>query len=420
VAEAAPDTAVASDSPAAEPLAETQDEIFLAASDAPPPALDALALPTPGTTADALPDPQMPPPPYGTVYAFDENGLLIPTPEGIVNPDGVMLIAGKPPKVPPPRSEAASAAAEAARLAEAAAVAAAALPPEGTADAPLVDAVPVGDLPAPAEGAATVETAAEPQPVGPEAQPNPDLADRRPKERPADLVPNPDDAALTTEAEGEVQAASLKPRARPGVILAAAEAARLQTESASLAVTPTAEEAAQAEAELAAAAAAEAANPSVVAISRRPAARPKDFSRAVEAAVAAAIRAPEPEPEPEPVAVAAAKPKKAAPAPDLKPEEQDEIDEPEVAAAPAPKIPTKASVAKQATYKKALNLKKINLIGVYGTPSKRYALIRQANGKYKKVGVGDRIDGGRVEAITQTEVRYQKGGKLISLKMPKG
>ena len=118
-----------------------------------------------------------------------------------------------------------------------------------------------------------------------------------------------------------------------------------------------------------------------------------------------------------------AKPEKAAkkePAPDLKPEEQDEADEPEVAAAAAPKIPTKASVAKQATFKNALNLSKLNLIGVYGTQSKRYALIRQANGKYKKIKVGDRIDGGRVEAITQNEVRYQKGGRLISLKMPKG
>ncbi|MFZ1481093.1 MAG: pilus assembly protein PilP, partial [Paracoccaceae bacterium] len=159
------------------------------------------------------------------------------------------------------------------------------------------------------------------------------------------------------------------------------------------------------------------ANPSVVAISRRPAARPRDFSRAVEAAVAAAIRAPEPEPEPEPA------PKKTAkkdPAPDIKPDEQSEIDEPEVVASAAPKIPTKASVAKQATYKNALNLSKTNLIGVYGTQSKRYALIRQSNGKYKKVKVGDKIDGGRIEAITQNEVRYKKGGRLISLKMPKG
>ena len=145
----------------------------------------------------------------------------------------------------------------------------------------------------------------------------------------------------------------------------------------------------------------------------RPQGRPRDLSRAVEAAVAAAVREPEPAPEPEVVAAAAAKP-----APDVKPEELDEVDEPEVASA-APKIPTKASVAKQATFANAINLSKINLIGTYGTDSRRTALIRQANGRYKKVKVGDKIDGGTIKAITETEVRYQKGGKLLTLKMPK-
>jgi len=77
-------------------------------------------------------------------------------------------------------------------------------------------------------------------------------------------------------------------------------------------------------------------------------------------------------------------------------------------------------VAKQATFTNAINLSKINLIGVYGTQSKRYALVRQANGRYKKVAVGDSIDGGRVAAITATEVRYQKGGRMLALAMPKG
>jgi len=119
------------------------------------------------------------------------------------------------------------------------------------------------------------------------------------------------------------------------------------------------------------------------------------------------VREPEPEPE---VELAAAAPEDSPPG--------EEIDEPEVEGS-APSIPTKASVAKQATYKNAINLGKINLIGTYGTSSGRYALIRQANGKYKKVEVGDKIDGGEVKAITETEVRYQKGGKLVSLAMPK-
>ena len=86
---------------------------------------------------------------------------------------------------------------------------------------------------------------------------------------------------------------------------------------------------------------------------------------------------------------------------------------------PAPRIPTKAAVAKQATYKNAINLSNLNLIGIYGTSNNRYAMVRTGNGSYKKVKVGDRIDGGKVAAITASEVRYQKGGRLITLAMPK-
>ena len=63
-------------------------------------------------------------------------------------------------------------------------------------------------------------------------------------------------------------------------------------------------------------------------------------------------------------------------------------------AAAAPRIPTSASIAQQATTRNAINLRQVNLIGVYGTPSDRRALVRLANGRYQKVQVGDRIDGG--------------------------
>ena len=399
-AEPAPETEVATDLSAAQAPAEDQDEIFLSAMDAPPPALDALALPTPLDTADAAPGPVMPPPAFGTVYRFDANGLLMPTPEGIVSPEGVLLISGPPPLVPPSRSEAA------------AALAAAAAAPPDPADEPVAATVDPAAEPVPTttaadaslvtagEAEAAQPTAAEPAPA------DPALAGFRPRARPETLVvPAPEDeASLPPDPALAAEFAGKRPLPRPEIILAAAAAAQpadLGAQGASLT--------AQAEAELAAAAALEAQNPSVVAISRRPEARPRDFSAAVEAAVAAAVRAPEPQ------EVAAA-----APAPDLKPEELDEAtgDEPEVASA-APSIPTRASVAKQATFADAINLSKLNLIGTYGTDSRRYALIRQANGRYKKVSVGDRIDGGTIKAITETEVRYQKGGRLLSLKMPK-
>ena len=183
--------------------------------------------------------------------------------------------------------------------------------------------------------------------------------------------------------------------------LAAGEAGRPASASASLA--------AQAEAAAVSVAVADAAaarSTLAVAISRKPEPRPRDMSKAVEAAVAAAIRTPEPAPE-----VTATKSAAKDPTPEAD-------NEPEVASA-MPTIPTKASVAKQATFKNAINLSKINLIGVYGSDSNRHALIRQANGRFKKVQVGDKIDGGQIAAITASEVRYKKGGKMITLAMPK-
>lgn len=85
-----------------------------------------------------------------------------------------------------------------------------------------------------------------------------------------------------------------------------------------------------------------------------------------------------------------------------------------------PKNPTAASVARRATLNNAVNLRKINLIGVYGTPANRRALIRLPNGRYKKVKVGDRLDGGRVVAIGDSELRYQKGGRNRTLEIPSG
>jgi hypothetical protein len=395
VSEPAPQTQVTTDLVAAQPLVEDQDEIFLAAMDAPPPALDALALPVPQATADAAPDQPVPPPPFGTVYQFDAKGLLKPTPDGILSPDGVFLVAGKPPLLPPARSDVATAAAQAA--AAVSAPVAPATDPAAVAVDPALATTATG-----AADPALTATATTPAPS------DPAMAGFRPRPRPDALAPGPDDdAALVTGAVADF--AGLRPLPRPASVLAAASSSRPAEAVATDLGAQGASLTAQREATLAAAAAEQAANPSIIAISRRPAARPRDLSRAVEAAVAAAVREPAPE-EAAPEEVAAA-----APAPDAP---VDELNEPDTAAA-APKIPTKANVAKQATFVNAINLSKTNLIGVYGSQSKRYALIRQSNGRYKKVKVGDKVDGGTVQAITENEVRYQKGGKLVALKMPK-
>jgi len=85
-----------------------------------------------------------------------------------------------------------------------------------------------------------------------------------------------------------------------------------------------------------------------------------------------------------------------------------------------PRIPSSASVSRQATVRNAINLRDVNLIGVYGTPSNRRALVRLPSGRYKKVQVGDRIDGGRIVAIGDSELRYQKGGRNLTLTVPSG
>jgi len=86
----------------------------------------------------------------------------------------------------------------------------------------------------------------------------------------------------------------------------------------------------------------------------------------------------------------------------------------------APSIPTKASVATEATSKNAINLSAINLIGVYGSSSERRALVRLKSGRYVKVQVGDRLDGGRVGAIGANELLYTKGNRNLKLKLPTG
>ncbi|OYU19741.1 MAG: hypothetical protein CFE34_03760 [Rhodobacteraceae bacterium PARR1] len=350
---------------AAPPLAE---EIILSSADQAPSASDAGALPDPQAQGDPPPAGVAAPPPFGTVYQFDDKGLIVPTPEGILTPEGVLLVAGPPPLKPPAR-------------------------PEGL--------VPEGLVPQTVAATAAAPVVAEPFLA------DPALAGARPRARPADLSPPPTNSgalipasAAATDVLAAAPNTGLRPAARPQSVLdAGVQAQEAQLAAASLASGALADP-----------------NRSVlaIAVSRRPAPRPADMARAVEAAVAAAARQPEPAPQPEPEP----EPQQAA-NPDIAPEmlAEAEVDEPEAA---MPAVPTRASVAKQATVANVLSLSKLSLIGIYGTPSNRHAMVRQANGRYVKVSIGDRIDGGRVAAITESELRYQKGGRMLVLEMPQG
>ena len=105
-------------------------------------------------------------------------------------------------------------------------------------------------------------------------------------------------------------------------------------------------------------------------------------------------------------------------------EQRSQSNEPvRVAAASAvarPTGPTRGRVAQQATVANAINLGKVNLMGVYGTPSNRRALVRLPSGRFVKVKVGDRVDGGRVRAIGGDQLSYVKSGRQVVLKMPRG
>lgn len=319
-----------------------------------------LSLLAPTTTSpDPGLKPQPVPPPPGTEYQFDANGFIVPTADGVRTPDGVTVFAGRPPVAPVARPAALLPATEP--------------EPETPDPAPALEAEP--------------EAAATSDPASPDAGPS-DTGTAEDPSAPAEDAPLP--------APVDPAHAALKPKPRPAALVAATEARIAQEE---------------AEAEALAQALASA-TPQAVATSLRPRARPEGLrpvviaaTPAVDDAVAAAVAASLAVPE---------APTQAAP--QAAPEE--EIDEPEPVSA-APNIPTTATVAKQATIKNAINLREISLIGIYGSSANRRALVRMPNGRYVKLKIGDRLDGGQVAAIGDSELSYIKRGKTIVLKILK-
>ncbi|MBM9594555.1 hypothetical protein [Roseitranquillus sediminis] len=79
------------------------DEIYLPDFDGRSGAHDAIALAEPLVMADVAPQPVLLPPTFGTTYTFDDRGLVVATPDGVLTPDGALIYAGAPPLVPPMR-----------------------------------------------------------------------------------------------------------------------------------------------------------------------------------------------------------------------------------------------------------------------------------------------------------------------------
>lgn len=139
------------------------------------------------------------------------------------------------------------------------------------------------------------------------------------------------------------------------------------------------------------------ATPQAVASSLRPSPRPARFAQTVQRALAAATPratpAAPPASVPEPVQTASA------------------------AAAAMPSLPTATSVAREATQSRAINLRQVNLLGVMGTNSNRRALVRLSNGRVVTVRVGERFDDGQVTAIGDNELRYNRRGRDVVLRI---
>ena len=294
------------------PLLEEQEEIYLSSVDRAGLSEDPVALPAEQSFETDEPIQQVSlPNAAGSRFELDERGLVTPTPEGTLNPDGILVYLGRPSSVPP-------------------------------------------QAPVRFETDPTVE------------EDNGRLAGLRPRGRPEKLVENFERGQLGGRSVDEL--AGIRPKARPDSI----------QDRPTVDVTPTA---------------------------------------------LAVVRVPRPRVRPSTVAALAARKSSAGTASlgstaAVAPTDDDaDSFQPKTV---APKIPSTASVARQATMDNALNLRRLNLIGVYGTPANRRALVRLPSGRYKKLKIGDRIDGGRVVAIGDSELRYQKGSRNITLKMPRG
>ena len=340
-----------------------------------------------------------PPPPPGTVFDMDERGLVRPTEDGALTPEGVLVYSGLPTPLPPAAATGRTSPDPAAAPAETGLAFAEPAESVDGADAAVAEALAAPATETAPEATDTLAAAPATGAIEPGA-----LAVTAPAATPE--APEPD-ALDTTEAEADAAFAAAEP-ALPDI---PATRPQLRPESAP--------EAAPAAPPVAVASAAE--------DTPRPRNRPGGTAPDAEAeAIAVAVAAQPPAaPDFEALAeqartqtaaagagIVAAAPRAAAPPP-AEPEGRSNVEV-------QPSAPTRGSVADRATLANAISLSNVNLIGVYGSASDRRALIRLPSGRYVKVKVGDRVDGGQVAAIQSSSVDYVKDGRRYALTLPNG
>ena len=372
------------------------------------------------------------PAPAGTIIPRDEDGFILATAGGTVLPNGVLVYARSPQITPPTRPNTSVAAAATVDPATAdpatdpaAAIQNATAATVAAALAASQSATDVTAETAAASAAATANVLALPE-IAPLARPealenvtlairendqpvtdetdaasidaadtplvvDPALAGIRPSLRPAGLAPEPPFADPTL--------AGLRPSLRPADL---GPATVVETDDASIdeavAVAAATPDINSVIATIAAAAPPSAlVSPTRQAIvaSPRPDPRPNNFARVVASAQARQQTQP------------ASSQSTQAPAPAVASS---------AAATPTGSVPR--SVADAATQDSTINLRNVNLIGVYGRSNDRRALVRLTNGRYVKVEVGTSFQGGRITVIGDSALNYVVGGQTYSLQVP--
>lgn len=278
-------------------------------------------------------------------------------------------------------------------------------PPFALIDAPL-KAPPPSFRPTPAETAPPAplarpgEDATEAAPQGETAEP---LRDVAPPTAAADVVPSGEAAGAPQEvATPSLEGAAAAPVAEASAAEAPSPEQAPVAEADAPAAAASADtrsdllEAAAGEAEEAAPAEAAAAEP----VGPRPSPRPAALAAKAEAAIAraeASARAPKPTRRP---ALAARPPSSA------------------TAQGARPPSSVGRSVSSAATIRNGLPASGPNLIGVFGAPNGRRAIIRDGSGALRRVAAGDRVDGWVVGAISEESVRLRSGSTTSTLRLP--
>jgi hypothetical protein len=85
--------------------------------------------------------------------------------------------------------------------------------------------------------------------------------------------------------------------------------------------------------------------------------------------------------------------------------------------AAGPAVQPAPAVKSRAPERVGLSSREVSLVGVFGSPAKKRALVRMPNGQIRKVRTGDRLEGGRVLGVDANSVRLFENGRELVLRM---